>query len=59
MGLGVGELRVGLEILCDNLADAEIAVRSRIENDVAVVAAFLKIGDDYWRDLATPPDANG
>lgn len=54
----VGELRVGLEILCDNLADAEIAVSSRIKEDIAAVAAFLKMPDDYWRDLATLPDAS-
>jgi hypothetical protein len=48
-----GELRVGLEILCDNLVEAGIALNNRAKTDIESIGLFLGMPSDYWRDIIT------
>jgi hypothetical protein len=50
--LDVGELRVGLEILCDNLLEDALSLSSRSRDNISAAAAFLGMPPDYWQDLS-------
>jgi hypothetical protein len=49
----VGELRVGLEILCDNLLEQAEPLSPRAKEDIARVAALLGMSERSWRGLAS------
>lgn len=50
-----GELRIGLEILCDNLVEAEVALNHRAKADIESVGTFLGLPPEYWRDIVSDP----
>ena len=49
--LAVGELRVCLEILCDNLVEDALPVDGQCRADIAAVGSFLGIPAEYWQAL--------
>ena len=48
----VGELRVGLEILCDNLLEDRLSLSPAARDKVVEVGQFVGVGSQYWNDLA-------
>jgi hypothetical protein len=54
----VGELRVGLEILCDNVLELDVPLTAASKENIAKVASFLQVPASCWNDILVAPESH-